>query len=297
MTLAVSWIRHLTDSEELIVSSDSRLTGGRTLDSCAKILLLPGSNGYLCCAGDTDITYPLALQIQTAVSSYPLSADGALDLCDLRGHVLRIINKAVSGIKSPIKGMRAPDRHTEFLFGGYSWLQKRFLFWRFRFSLAENRFCHAPPPPWSYGRAAVLFAGDWRENARSRLIQMLRKKGITPGVKAKFFLDWEPFEVLRDILRENTNNDDASIGGPPQIAKVYQHRNSRYIGVIWPGSDGGTVSIAGRPLLGYEHPDCWILDPDNLTTTHPYYSIETGNKSASSKPLRQRKAAEPKRLL
>jgi hypothetical protein len=275
MTLAVSWIRHLADCEELIVSSDSHLRGGRTLDSCAKILLLPGSNGFLCCAGDSDITYPLALQVAAAVGSYPVSTDGAVDLCILRGHILKIINKAILGIRSPIKDMLVPDRYTEFLFGGYSWIRKRFFVWRISYNTGDNRFIHTPPAQWSRGRAVVLFAGDWRENARRRLIQMLREKGITPGVKATFFLHWEPFEVLRDILRENASKDDATIGGPPQIAKVYQHRNSRYIGVIWPRSDGGTVSIAGRPLLGYEKPDCWILDPDNLKTTHPYYSVET----------------------
>jgi hypothetical protein len=181
MTIAVSWIRHLTDCEELIVSSDSRLRGGRTLDSCAKILLLPGSNGFLCCAGATDITYPLALQVVAAIGSYPLSADGAVDLRDIRGHILKIINKAISGIKSPIKSMQAPEPYTEFLFGGYSWVRKQFLLWRFSFSIGDHRFFHTPPPRWSHGRAAVLFAGDWRNVARTRLIQLLRKKGITPG--------------------------------------------------------------------------------------------------------------------
>jgi hypothetical protein len=275
MTLAVSWIRDVKGCEELIVTSDSRLGGGRLLDSCAKILLLPGSYSFLCCVGETDITYPLALQVIVATGMYERSANGSLDLCELRSHVLKILNKAVSEIRSPHKELSTPERGTEFLFGGYSWKRKRFLIWKIHFSATAKCFHLRRPTFYWNSRATFVFSGDGdlQIEAKKRLGRMLFQRGIIKkGKNLNFAFDWEPFEVVRDLLREYANREDKTIGGSPQIAKIYQHRNARYIGVNWPRFDGGAVYIAGRPLLGYERPNCWILDPDTLTTTHPYYS-------------------------
>lgn len=267
MTLAIAWLRRIKDCEELIVASDSRLSGGRTLDSCAKILLLPRSDAFLCCAGETDITYPLAIQVVTATSAYQRSAERALDLCDLRGHILKILNKAVSEMRTPVKELKSPGRFTEFLFGGFSWIRKRFFIWRISYSAGQGRFFHSPAPSWFHGRAPIHFAGDWRTKAKDKLCRLLlSRKGITPRSNAEFTFDWEPFEVLRELLRENSGDDDVTIGGPPQLAKIYQHMNAKYVGVYWPNWSSGQISIAGRPLLGYERTDYWILDPDTFVT-------------------------------
>lgn len=45
-------------------------------------------------------------------------------------------------------------------------------------------------------------------------------------------LGMEPFEVVRDMLRDNKKSD--SIGGPPQIVKVYQYMRSAPLAVYWP---------------------------------------------------------------
>jgi hypothetical protein len=272
MTLAVAWLRRIAHCEELIVAADSRLSGGRTLDSCAKILLLPRSDAFLCCAGETDITYPIAVQVVTAIGAYQRSADRALDLRDLRGHVLKILNKTASEIKTPVKDLKSPARYTEFLFGGYSWIAKQFFIWRLSYSKGDQKYFHDPAPAWFRGRhrrqpgqARAIFAGDWRLEARRRLVRLIRARhSITPHSEDSFSFDWEPFEILRDLLRENSGDENVSIGGPPQLAKIYQHMNSRYIGVYWPNRDSGIISIAGRSLLGYERTNSWILDPDTL---------------------------------
>src|SRR5207249_4591801 len=69
-------------------------------------------------------------------------------------------------------------------------------------------------------------------------------------------LDMEPLEVLRDIIRDQ---QFTSVGGP-QVAKVYQHLNVEFFGVLWDGQ----ATVAGRSLLSYER--AWIpaLDPDRL---------------------------------
>jgi hypothetical protein len=275
MTLAVAWIRRIRDCEELIVASDSRLSGGRTIDGCAKIILLPRSDAFLCCAGDTDITYFLANQVASAVNVYERSADRSLDIRDLRGHVLKILTKAMEGIETPIDSLAYPDRFTQLLFGGYSWQGKTFEIWRLSYSKPEGSFRYYPAPGWCGGRARVVFAGDWQHIARRRLINLLRERhSVTPQSDVDFHFSWEPFEVLRDCLRETEGDSKASIGGPPQIAKVYQHLNTRPIGVFWPNKESGQVAVAGRFLLEYEKVGCWLLDPDTLRTSHLYYSLD-----------------------
>ena len=278
MTLAVAWIRRIKDCEELIVASDSRLSGGRNLDSCAKIFSLPRSDSFICCAGETDITYPLAMQVQTAISTYSRSHDRSLDICDLRGHVLKILNSAVSSIRTPIPELRHPTKETQFIFGGYSWVEKKFKIWRLSYSKGQGRFIYQLAPAWCNGRAPVIFAGDWQWKARERLIHLLRvKHGVTPQSDKRFYFGWQPFEILRDLLREEVGGRDSSIGGAPQVVKVYQHLNCRHIGVFWPKKEGGHVFVAGRPVLDYEDLDCWVLDPDTFMTSH--YQKATANSA------------------
>ena len=71
----------------------------------------------------------------------------------------------------------------------------------------------------------------------------------------------EPFEVLRDMLREGKYN---SIGGPPQIVKVYRYLNAMPYGVYWPNRESDHITVLGRPLLDYETLEYPILDPDTL---------------------------------
>ena len=41
MTLVAAWVRSVGTTQELVLATDSRLTGGHTWDCCPKILSLP----------------------------------------------------------------------------------------------------------------------------------------------------------------------------------------------------------------------------------------------------------------
>ncbi len=47
MTLGVEWVRQVGGTQELVVASDSRLSGGQAWDGNAKIMLLPRSDAVL----------------------------------------------------------------------------------------------------------------------------------------------------------------------------------------------------------------------------------------------------------
>jgi hypothetical protein len=275
MTLAIAGIRRIRDCEELIVASDSRLSGGRTIDCCAKIIPLPRSDVFLCCAGETDFTYPLGLQVAIAISSYQRSISRAQDVRALKSHLLKILNRAISEVAVPesIAELRYPKKFTEFLFGGYSWEAKEFAIWKLHFCKSESVFQSIPARPWGKKGSPIMFAGDFQRVAKDRLFALIRARhNITPQSAKNFYFNWEPFEILRDLLRENRHNHAASIGGPPQILKIYQHLNYRHIGVYWPNQQEGNVTIAGRRILDYERPECWILDPDTLLTSNIFQS-------------------------
>ncbi|HTG17396.1 MAG TPA: hypothetical protein VK747_19250 [Blastocatellia bacterium] len=91
MTLLAAWIRKEKSTEELVIATDSRLRFGAAWDCCPKILMLPRSDAVLCFAGDTMYAYPIMLQIRNAIEMYGKARSRAMDITDLRGHVLRII--------------------------------------------------------------------------------------------------------------------------------------------------------------------------------------------------------------
>lgn len=106
----------------------------------------------------------------------------------------------------------------------------------------------------------IAFAGDQSPEARKRLFTKLtstfdpEKKGLG--------LDLEPFEVVRDMLRDPRHSD--TIGGAPQLVKVCQYMQTSPFAVYWPDRKTGKVHLQGRPCLEYERIDRWVLDPDSL---------------------------------
>jgi hypothetical protein len=71
----------------------------------------------------------------------------------------------------------------------------------------------------------------------------------------------EPFAVLRDMIR---TSNFPSIGGAPQVIKIYEHMNAVPAGVFWPDKESGTVSVLGRPLMQYEKVRWRTIDPDSI---------------------------------
>jgi hypothetical protein len=301
MTITAAWVRTLRDCKELIVVSDSRLNGGKKMDCGQKVLALPRSDAFICFAGDTNWAYPLMHQVSGAISTFEKSASRAQDIVELKTHVLKVFEGLRTSVHDGSGNEEIPG--AEFLFGGYSWIRKEFMIWKIHFHIPKKsskpktaqaepktrpinpkgEFIATPAKQW-HGQPFV-FAGDEEhaDAARNRLQEMLRSRGKAPdqaidsGKKFKF--DWEPFEVIRDMLRD-VNSDaykykNSSIGGAPQILKIYEHLSSRYLAVDWEiprQATGISPYVCGRRVLGYENPTLWILDPDTLISRHPLYT-------------------------
>lgn len=233
--------------------------------------------------------YPLLLQIRSAIEFHRRSLTRAQDLTDLKGHLLRVVNDMCSQIDDLPVGQTVPDDpDADFLLGGYSWKLRRFVLWTLHFDAHHKKFAYRPAKNWTgvKGKRVFAFVGDSLAEAKDRLISILRARGkLTTGG-----FDMEPFEVLRDMIRDRV---DPRIGGPPQIVKVYRHLNATPYGVYWPKRKGGKVTLLGRPLLAYEKTQLLVLDPDDLDARPTWrYEPDEPLVNHNSQPIAHRGRAK-----
>jgi hypothetical protein len=255
MTLGMAWIRSTGSVQELVVASDSRLSGGQCWDANPKIMLLPRSDCVISFAGNTNDAYPLMLQAYNAIAMFEDTAKRRSDITFLKGHLVRVFNHSRKFIGKLPHGQIHPDPpEAIFMLAGYSWRQKCFRIWRLVYHSDIDRYTFHSGRPEPY---TIAFVGDKEAIAiaRRRLNVLLKARG-----KPNFDnLNMEPFEVLRDVIR---SGDCHTVGGAPQVVKVYEHMNVAPIGVYWPDRAHGVPTLLGRPLLPYERADWGLIDPD-----------------------------------
>lgn len=265
MTLSMAWIRTVSDTQELVFASDSRLRAGQSWDVAPKIFTLPRSDALISFAGETDYAYPLMVQMAQAIGFFPASRDRRSDISVAKGIALKVFNEMRAAIHDLPRGATTPgDPGVRFIFGGYQWREKRFQIWELHYDASIDRFTFRPSTMWGGGNRNRLLAlvGDATEEARDRLRALLRSRGQLPGIG----FDMEPFEVLRDMIR---NNVHPAIGGAPQVGKVYSYMHSQLFSVAWPDAAGAQHAL-GRRALDFEDFDLPMIDPDapNLHSRH-----------------------------
>lgn len=111
-----------------------------------------------------------------------------------------------------------------------------------------------------FGEIAVI--GDMRDDYIGILKKIMKKKYGENYEFADGTFDMEPYDALCELLeREGTRS---TVGGAPQMVKVYQYLSSGILGVYWPERDKDNPfanrTILGRNLLEYENTDYWFWD-------------------------------------
>lgn len=268
MTVAAAWFRKVNNCEELLFISDSRLCGGHRWDECPKIFPMLRSDCAICFAGETDYSYPIMMQIYFSICEMDRIRSRAMDIQDLNGYVLKHINHLASSIYDAANDLEISDN--QFLFGGYSWVEKKFKLWRYYYNKSEKEFQKDGKKhnfQQHFGNLSVI--GDQAELLKAELKRILKEKyGEHYELYENNGFDMEPFEAMRNILRHAKKED--TIGGAPQIMKVYQHMNTRPIGVYWPEkvkNDFKNRTLMGRKMFDFENTDYWFLNPDSLITS------------------------------
>lgn len=261
MTLIGAWVRQHRKSSELYIAGDSRLSGGRNWDIGTKILDLERGDVVIAFAGTTADAYPLMLQVQSAVKMHPKVKSRAYDLVELKGHIIRIFNEMWHSITNLPQGQQLPDpAEARFMICGYSWRLQKFKIWTVYFHSTSNEFRLREASTHRKrggGNKYFTFIGDHSGLAINRVYQILRQRNRIRSTG----LEMEPFEVLVEFIRDP---DRHSIGGPPQVWKIYPHLNSLPLNIYWPSYADGSISFGGRLLLPYERNGFLALDPDTL---------------------------------
>ncbi len=291
MTILIAWTRSTRSYEELYFASDSRTRDGRVFDNTPKLIALPRSDCALGYAGYTGNAYPMMLHISNAMAAYGPVRNRAMDLTEVKSHLVKVMNQVAKAITDGDPEDMIPADF-ELLFGGYSWLKKAFCIWTLRFDAGRGGFAAHPAKhallakpgtrglSWKYRETKesigmVAFAGDKAKDARLRLVQSIGNGDrLRKRMDGRRRLDMEPFTIIRDMLLDSDADD--TIGGPPQLLKVHQHQNCTAHSVFWPPRIRSPHKLKsyllGRPLLDYEHGEPWTLDAFSLRLSHANYS-------------------------
>lgn len=259
MTIAMAWIgTHGDGREHLWMASDSRTRGAFVLDSSPKLMPLSRSDSAICFAGDTAASYPLMMQLSTAIAAHQPARERSLDLGQLKDHLLRVCSDIVRRIADAADPFQSDD--AQFLLGGYSWRKRSFQLWTFRYESKAQKFSARPARNFHQRLGTAAFIGDWATRARHNVVKAISDPK-QPDFDRLVYL--QPFSVLASMLREAGPDD--SIGGAPQLLRVAAHMNTRPLCVKW----GNGVTLFGRTLFEYENSDYWIMNPDNLKIERP----------------------------
>lgn len=280
MTVSIAWMRKVHNCEELIFLSDSRLSGGHRWDQCPKIMSFPRADCCLSFAGSTDYAYPMMMQVNYAMSSYRRIRTRAMDIADLNGIILRHINNLNDAVHNKIICGEDDAVGNEFLFGGYSWVEKKFKIWSYTYTPSQKKYIAAGKTKRILKsiNSDIRIIGDKREDYKIVLRQLLTDKY---GDNLPEHLDMEPFEALCIMLQNVTPAD--SIGGAPQMIKIYQYQNCAPVGVYWPemmpNMPKKNRTLLGRNMLDFEDTDLWFIDPKTCITHHCPISVSQENIS------------------
>ena len=259
MTLVAVWQRFVGDQPELVVASDSRLTGGLKFDSGPKLFLPPRNDCVLAFAGDTYLAYPLMAQIINWTNEYDQARSRAMDLAEFAGHCARlcsgILRRAVAASKPIPSGIDLGKDFTLVL-AGYGWRRQRFHCWQ---------SVTSPDGDFSWRRArasvhSVVLVGSGRPLASREITAFKAGPRLGRGRRPPAVLDWTPLDVLVKVIRGGA---DPATGGPPQLVKVFSHMNVLPYAIPWSMPGGRAITVLGRELLEYERSRRLALDVDS----------------------------------
>jgi hypothetical protein len=265
MTLSIAWVRKTGLTPELIFASDSRLTGGSNVDHCQKVFSLPREDCCISFAGSTMIAYPFILQLQNTIVEYKRLLDRALDVHDLIGKVLALLNRFIGAHEEAVPDdFQADLLTTSFLFGGWSWKKSRFYIWRLFYDPAAKRYvASGPTVSHQFGRdqsdpVELAHIGDYRADFMRRLRYLLNDKiEEAQNAGATVTLNYEPLAALADMLVDPDYTDrkrelKGLIGGGPQVMKVYPYLRTLTYAVEWDHKGKFVYVLKGRVIAAYE---------------------------------------------
>ena len=243
MSLCIAWVRKNKDMEELCMIADSCLSGGQRFLAAPKIFPLSRNDCAIACAGTTSYSFPVVEHIMKSIELNQIYKDRACDVTEFRHTILDIANKCLIEEQEPDYMENGPD--FSMIFAGYSWREKKFCLWEIRYDKHLKKMNYSTPKTIKRPPFAVI--GDLVPKVRHLIYQKLDAE----GVKERGFVDMQPLEVLLQVIND-TSTETRSIGGYPQMVKIYPFMRVLPIGFRLTKNNKKVITYSGRPLLDFE---------------------------------------------
>lgn len=263
MTLAAIWVRKNDTLRELVVASDSRISGGESWDACPKIVALPRPATVVVMSGMAAEAYVFLIQAINTCSLNNGVASGRMDL----GYLARKLRSVYADIRLHVRdlpvGQFRPDvPDVEVALVGWSWRSLRFEGYSYRFDRRGTLQMRRLRELDGQAHFGVCFLGDATGEARRRLRSLglqrpLRDDRPVGETDAGFFLDWQPLDVIRACISDPKVR---SVGGAPQVFRMYQYGETESF--VWRDSDGVDY-FGGRPVSAGERFDRRVISVED----------------------------------
>lgn len=263
MTLVTAWVRRNTNLHELVIASDSRISGGESWDVCPKIIPLPRPATAMAMSGDATEAYAFLLHAINTCGLLEGNRTGRTDL----GYLAKELRETYADLRRHVRDLprdqEKPDvPNLEVALFGWSWRNLAFEGYRYSYDKVGALRMHsigmlATDRPYPHD-----LMGDAASDAGARLKSLMTSREMpvprrgdpnASNVAAEAFFDWEPLEVLVEVIKDGSVR---SVGGVPQIARIYQYGECELF--VW-RTVGGTDYFGGRPIQATERFDRRIL--------------------------------------
>jgi hypothetical protein len=207
MTLCAAWIREVESGEQLVIATDSMITGGYAYPHGTKLLLFNRHDCALCWEGDTSFTYSFAENARIDVDFSDRLSTQQAPLVAVVRRLTKVFNQLW---KANLEDKNSAFHRAQlsFFFGGYCPSFKHVVLWHIRQDGNLGYFKEGYRP-----LREPLFTGSGREIARGILRSNL---GISP------------YQVLLHVIEDETICD---VGGVPQIVTI-DRNGVEIIGII-----------------------------------------------------------------
>lgn len=226
MTLVAIWVQQHRTLSELVAVSDSRISGGESWDSCPKIVPLPRPATAIAMSGDATTAYAFQLQAINACLLLDGNESGRTDILYLARKLRDLYDDSRRNVGNlPVGQTEADIPNLDVVLFGWSWRRLSYEAYSFKYS-RHGRINMTRIKKWEllnpYG---VYFAGDASNEAKSRFRKIIRDRYPSAPRKDRnkyvnVDIRWEPLEVLLQIIEDEKMR---SVGGVPQIMKIYQN--------------------------------------------------------------------------
>ncbi len=240
MTISICWRRKFRNIDEIVFASDSRLSAGYRWDCAQKVFPIDGPNFSISFAGNADFALPCIFHLQQSVRTYGRYRSGAARIGEISGDFIKMINQLREIVDD--QDIAQFDK-TNFLISGYDHHTGEAFQKRISFNKNTCRFCAYP----FFGFLAadvgfrIGFIGDlWKEFSTLLHAEMTKSRTV---------LYYQPLQALWRLM--STLDKSSSVGGKPQIVKVYKSRN--YLPyAVRDNSQSDDIYLYGRPLLPHQ---------------------------------------------